>query len=159
MGPNIGQRLFTLWDQANRSFGLFDGFVPSRRSTADIMQGAALGVAEAGNRYYPELAKTAVLAALPEAALARAGAPAKAEETLIMVNPRNLISQESKGEMNGSLVKRCAKDMKTNGFDQSRPVSAVMRADGRLVISDGHHPVAAAVKARIDKIPADVYKP
>lgn len=78
-------------EQANRSFGLFDGFMPSRasfesgasqlmggpceyncagndasvKSTADVFEGSGKAVLEVGNRYYPELAKTVVLAALP----------------------------------------------------------------------------------------------
>lgn len=82
-GPTIGQRVSNFFSQAMRSFGIFDNFVPSResfesgarqllggpcehncaghdamvKSTADVMQGAAQGVADAGNRYYPELAK------------------------------------------------------------------------------------------------------
>jgi hypothetical protein len=36
-----------------------------------------------------------------------------------MVNPRNLIPQQSKSEMTGSVVKRLTKDVKINGFDQS----------------------------------------
>lgn len=61
--------------------------------------------------------------------------------------------------MSGSQVKRLTKDMKENGFDQNQPVSTVVRADGRLIISDGHHRTEAAIKAGIDKIPVDVYNP
>lgn len=83
--------IVNFFEQANRSFGIFDSWVPPRESfesgarqllggpcdyncggydanvklTADAFQSAAQAVAEAGNRYYPELAKTAVLAALP----------------------------------------------------------------------------------------------
>lgn len=77
--------------QANRMWGVFDGFVPSRASfesgtsqlmggpceyncaghdaavrvTADVFEGAGKDVAEVGNRYYPEVAKNIVLSALP----------------------------------------------------------------------------------------------
>lgn len=94
-----------------RSFGIFDNFVPSResfesgarqllggpcehncaghdamvKSTADVMQGAAQGVAEAGNRYYPELAKSAALAALPVEALAAKAATALAGREITLV--------------------------------------------------------------------------
>lgn len=93
------------------SFGIFDNFVPSResfesgarqllggpcehncaghdamaKSTADVMQGAAQGVAEAGNRYYPELAKNAALAALPVEALAAKAATALAGREITLV--------------------------------------------------------------------------
>lgn len=96
-GPTIGQRVSKFFSQAMRSFGVFDNFVPSResfesgvqqllggpceyncaahniilKSTADVMQGAAQGVAEAANRYYPELVKNALLTAVPEMALAK----------------------------------------------------------------------------------------
>jgi hypothetical protein len=81
--------------QANRSFGLFDSWVPSResfeggvkrllgpcfqncdghnalvQSTTDVMQGAGQGVAEAANRYYPEVAKNMAASAVPLEALA-----------------------------------------------------------------------------------------
>lgn len=81
--------------QANLSFRLFDSWVPRResfesgvnqllgscfqncaghdalvQSTTDVMQGAGHGVAEAANRYCPELAKNAALAALPIEAMA-----------------------------------------------------------------------------------------
>lgn len=91
------QKTKDLFGQAMRSFGVFDMFVPSRasfengasqllggpcdynceghnasvKSTADVFEGAAQGVAEAGNRYYPELAKNVLLSALPELALAK----------------------------------------------------------------------------------------
>lgn len=45
------------------------------------MQGAAQGVAETGNRYYPELAKTAVLAALPLEGAAVRGDAALSEQS------------------------------------------------------------------------------
>jgi RHS repeat-associated protein len=82
-----------------------------------------------------------------------------AELTIKQINPRNLISQQSKNEMSGSVIKRLVKDMKLNGFDQSQAITAVVRADGRLVISDGHHRAAAAIRAGIDKVPVDIYNP
>jgi len=48
------------------------------RQTTDIMQGAAQGVAESANRYYPEVAKQAVFAAMPEGRLV--AGPAKSAE-------------------------------------------------------------------------------
>jgi hypothetical protein len=95
-GSTIWDRISNFFEQASRSFGIFDNFVPSRasfesgagqfwgpcfydclkhdiivKSTADVFQGGGQGVAEVGNRYYPELAKTALLSLLPEAIAAR----------------------------------------------------------------------------------------
>ena len=75
------------------------------------------------------------------------------------VFPENLIPTQTKSEISGSAVKRYAKSMKENGFDQNQPVSAVVRADGRLEISDGHHRTEAAIKAGIEKIPVDIHNP
>jgi RHS repeat-associated protein len=87
---SILDKISNFFSQANRSFGFFDNFVPSRasfesgirqlwgvcdyncvahdafvKSTADVMECAAQGVAEAGNRYYPELVKPTLFSALP----------------------------------------------------------------------------------------------
>jgi RHS repeat-associated protein len=106
------QKTKDFFGQAMRSFGLFDGFVPSRasfesdasqllggpcdynceghnasvKSTADVFEGAAQGVAEAGNRYYPELAKNMALAALPVEAIAAKAAAALAGREIMLVN-------------------------------------------------------------------------
>jgi ParB-like chromosome segregation protein Spo0J len=61
--------------------------------------------------------------------------------------------------MTGSQIKRLAKDMEKNGFDQTKPISGVTNARGRIEISDGHHRAAAAIKAGIEKVPVDVYTP
>lgn len=84
---------------------------------------------------------------------------AKGESGLFYVNPKNLISQQTKNEMSGSVVKRLEKDMKANGFDVNQPIIVVIRQDGRLVISDGHHRTAAAIRAGKETIPVEVYKP
>ena len=78
---------------------------------------------------------------------------------LIQTSPKNLISQQSKNEMSGSQVKRLTKDMKANGFDQSKPISGHATESGRIVINDGHHRTEAAIKAGIEKVPVEVYKP
>ncbi len=116
------------------------------------VEGAALGTIGAIKGIGTE-AKLAVSGAK------EAGALTKAESAITQVNPKNLISQQSKSEMTGAVVKRLEKDMKANGFDQSQPISAVVREDGRLVISDGHHRAAAAIRAGIDKVPVDVFNP
>ena len=57
--------------------------------------------------------------------------------------------------MTGSRVKRLAKDMKANGFDQSKAIEAA-EVNGRYIIVDGHHRTAAAVRAGIDKVPVKI---
>jgi hypothetical protein len=81
-----GSNVSNFFEQAMRSLGIFDGFIPSRESfesgasqflggpcfqldcskhdfhvkqTADVFQAAAHAVAETGNQYYPNLAKIA----------------------------------------------------------------------------------------------------
>ena len=55
--------------------------------------------------------------------------------TLIQEAPGNLIPTQTKSEMSGSQVKRLTKDMKQNGYDQSKPVDAWRNPDtGRLEI-------------------------
>ncbi len=82
---------------------------------------------------------------------------AEAVPQLIKTNPRNLIPTQSRNEISGSQVNRMAKDMKRNGFDQSKPVDAVRNERGRLEIVDGHHRTEAARKAAIDEIPVNVW--
>ena len=74
------------------------------------------------------------------------------------LNPKNLISTQTRSEMSGSQIKRLEKDMRVNGFDQSKPVDAVRRSDGRLEIQDGHHRVEAAKRAGIDQIPVQIWE-
>ena len=81
----------------------------------------------------------------------------KLNPQLIQENPRSLIPTQIKSEMSGSQVKRLAKDMKQNGFDQSKPVDAWRNPNtGRLEIQDGHHRTEAAKKAGLEKIPVRV---
>lgn len=79
------------------------------------------------------------------------------EPTLISTNPRNLIPTQTRAEMSGSQVKRLAKDMEQNGFDESQPVDAWRNPIGRLEIQDGHHRTAAAIEAGLEKIPVLVW--
>jgi filamentous hemagglutinin len=60
--------------------------------------------------------------------------------------------------MNGSMVKRLEAAMKANGYDHAQPISGVRLKDGRIIISDGHHRVAAAIRAGIAQVPVDVYE-
>jgi len=81
------------------------------------------------------------------------------KSTLLQENPRNLIPTQTKAEMSGSQVKRLTKDMKQNGYDQSKPVDAWRNPEtGRLEIQDGHHRAEAAKKAGLDKIPVKVWE-
>jgi ParB-like chromosome segregation protein Spo0J len=66
---------------------------------------------------------------------------------------------QTRSEMSGSQVKLLTKDMKQNGFDQSKPVDAWRNPNtGRLEIQDGHHRTEAAKKAGLDKIPVKVWE-
>ncbi len=79
--------------------------------------------------------------------------------TLTQESPHNLTSTQSKAEMSGSQTKRLAKDMKQNGFDQSKPVDVWRNPNtGRLEIQDGHHRTEAAKRAGLDKIPVRVWE-
>jgi len=74
-----------------------------------------------------------------------------------LVNPKNLISTQQRHEMTGSIIKKLTKDMKKNGFDESKPISVVKSKSGKMHIENGHHRVEAAKRAKIDKIPAEVF--
>jgi RHS repeat-associated protein len=79
--------------------------------------------------------------------------------TISMQNPKNLIPTQTKSEMSGSQVKRLTKNMKENGFDESKPVSAWRNpSTGRLEIQDGHHRTAAAIKADLNEIPVEIWE-
>lgn len=84
---------------------------------------------------------------------------AKGELKLLHMNPRNLIPTQTAEEMTGSVIKRLEKDMRANGFDASQPISGVVRADGRVEISDGHHRAQAAIRAGLTEVPVEVYRP
>ena len=79
--------------------------------------------------------------------------------TISMQNPKNLIPTQTKSEMSGSQVKRLTKNMKENGFDESKPVSTWRNpSTGRLEIQDGHHRTAAAIKADLNEIPVEIWE-
>jgi RHS repeat-associated protein len=80
------------------------------------------------------------------------------EPKVVQTNPRNLIPTQTRNEMSGSQVKRLAKDMKQRGYDQSKPVDAIRRNDGRLEIQDGHHRTEAAKRAGIEQIPVRIHE-
>jgi uncharacterized protein RhaS with RHS repeats len=45
------------------------------------------------------------------------------------------------------------------GVNSGRVFTYRYREDGRMVISDGHHRAAAAIRAGIDKVPVDTFNP
>ncbi|BDU75474.1 RHS repeat-associated core domain-containing protein [Mesoterricola sediminis] len=89
--------------------------------------------------------------------LARSEAGAVAQELKASYSPNTLLSRQSSSEMSGSLIKRMAKDMKANGFDASKPIQIAV-VDGKRIILDGHHRVAAAIKAGIREVPVLIKK-
>lgn len=57
--------------------------------------------------------------------------------------------------MTGNKIKRLTSDMKASGFDPAHPIEVATVA-GRQNIIDGHHRVAAAVRAGIQEVPIRV---
>jgi hypothetical protein len=72
-----------------------------------------------------------------------------------VANPRNLLSRQGPGEMSGNVVRRLARGMRANGFNPAHPIE-VANVEGRLVILDGHHRAAAAIRAGITEVPVVV---
>lgn len=81
---------------------------------------------------------------------------AEVTSEILQVNPKKLVFQQARQQMNGSLVKKLEADMRKRGYDLNRPVSAVRLKDGRIVISDGHHRALAAARAGLETIPVQV---
>lgn len=48
--------------------------------------------------------------------------------------------------------------MQQNGY-QGDPITGVVRYDGRVEISDGHHRREAAIKAKLFNVPVDIFNP
>jgi len=69
-----------------------------------------------------------------------------------LVNPNILISRQTPSEMSGSKVKRLRKKIHEKGFDPEQPIE-VADVDGKLIILDGHHRVAAARQLRLKSVP------
>jgi RHS repeat-associated protein len=104
-----------------------------------------------------EVAETSAAISAEAASATAAAKGAAASETIVQVNPKNLIPTQTKAEMSGSQIKRLANNMRQNGYDQSKPVDAAPNERGRLEIQDGHHRVEAAKQARIPKIPVRIF--
>ena len=77
-----------------------------------------------------------------------------AQQSLIRVAPRSLLSRQGRKEMRQNNTKRIMKDMQKNGFDDKHPIK-VFDVDGDLIIKDGHHRARAAVMAGIKEVPID----
>jgi RHS repeat-associated protein len=75
--------------------------------------------------------------------------------TCKQVSPRRLVSRQGPEEMSKSQIDKLAKKMKKLGFDPAFPIEAA-EVDGRLMIEDGHHRAAAAVKAGLAEVPVIV---
>lgn len=87
---------------------------------------------------------------------ATATTEAKINEIVIKnINPKLLLSRQSKNEMTGSQVKRLIKDMKANGYNVNEPVDITL-VNGKMIIIDGHHRAEAARKAGLENISARV---
>lgn len=74
-----------------------------------------------------------------------------------MADPRSLLSRQGPGEMTTSRVQDMAEDMMLDqlNWGVARPVRVVER-NGVRIIEDGHHRTAAAIEARIQRVPVEV---
>ncbi|MBC9130411.1 ParB N-terminal domain-containing protein, partial [Frischella sp. Ac13] len=79
------------------------------------------------------------------------------EQAIKNVDPKSLISRQNSNEISGSDIKRLVRDMKANGFDTTQPIDVAI-VNGKMIIIDGHHRAAAAVKAGIKDIPIRINK-
>jgi filamentous hemagglutinin len=70
----------------------------------------------------------------------------------MMINPEILIPRQGRSEMSSSQIKRLHKSMQKTGFDATYPIE-IAEIDGKLIILDGHHRTAAAIKAKIKQVP------
>lgn len=68
-----------------------------------------------------------------------------------VISPFDLVGRQTKDEMTGSNIKRIAKNMKQNGW-VGDPIE-VFVVDGKTIILDGHHRVAAAKQAGLKTVP------
>jgi ParB-like chromosome segregation protein Spo0J len=59
--------------------------------------------------------------------------------------------------MTGSQITKLAKEMRANGFDKTKPISVQRTANGKMMIIDGHHRTAAAIRAGIERVPVEIY--
>lgn len=102
----------------------------NRRPTADAWQGGAQGVAEAGNRYYTELAKAAMLAALPLEGVAVKGGATLAEQS-------GMLRAAALGKGNFGIGQATAQEAKAMGKAWVGQKYRVASDGKTLVSSDG----------------------
>lgn len=140
--------------QANRLWGLFDGLVPSRgsfesgvnqllgpcfqncdghnalaQSTTDVMQGAAQGVAEAANRYYPELLKNMLAAGAIEVATAKT--------MVLLAEQSGMLRAAALGKGNFGIGQATAQEAEAMGRAWVGPNYRVASDGKTLVSADG----------------------
>ncbi|MBD2039799.1 ParB N-terminal domain-containing protein [Microcoleus sp. FACHB-672] len=72
-----------------------------------------------------------------------------AQSEVEFVNPKTLLSRQKPSEMTPNKIKMLQKKIRATGFNPEYPIE-VTNVDGRLIILDGHHRVAAAIKLAID---------
>ena len=84
--------------------------------------------------------------------LAVAGAGLLPGPNFAKINPRLLQGTQARAEMIGSRVKKIAKSIRNDGFDQSQPID-VFNDNGTFLIVDGNHRTSAAVRAGLDEVP------
>ncbi|MEM6612874.1 MAG: ParB N-terminal domain-containing protein [Cyanobacteria bacterium P01_C01_bin.72] len=82
----------------------------------------------------------------------------EAEElpAIVDLNPKKLISRQTEAEMRPNMVDRLRKKLRKRGFDRSQPIEAV-DIGGSLIIKDGHHRTAAAVREKLTSVPVRIY--
>nr|WP_198043781.1 ParB/RepB/Spo0J family partition protein [Ketobacter sp. MCCC 1A13808] len=68
-----------------------------------------------------------------------------------------MISRQGRNEMSSSRVKKLRRNMRENGYDQTKPVE-VADVDGKMIILDGHHRTQGAIGAGIKEIPENITK-
>ena len=71
--------------------------------------------------------------------------------------PSELFGRQTKSEFTSNQIKKIKKSIKTNGYDQSKPIN-VVEVNGRKIIIDGHHRARAAGGAKLDQVPIRIHK-
>ncbi len=92
-----------------------------------------------------------------DGSIAAAGSPQPddEDEKVVSVDPKSLFSRQGKNEMTGTSVNKIAKSMSKNGY-VGKPITIAKLGNGKFAIVDGHHRVAAAIRAGISNVPANV---
>ncbi len=85
--------------------------------------------------------------------LAVAGAGLLPGPNFAKINPRLLQGTQARAEMTGNRIKKFTKLIKNDGFDANFGPIDVVNDNGRLLIDDGNHRAAAAIRAGLDEVP------